>query len=251
MGVQAEIWSFLIDILPDFLRDYGPLISPTLTVPVTGWIAWTAFRTNAAVNLRNKRIDVIMGCNSRYDELSRTKAHVTNEAIALSSLIDGPEKEEKHREIEAAVNLYYKRFWGLQSDQIDYWLAGYVDPETLISWFMSTIDTVHTPDEAWTAYPSAKKAGWKEVRLFHQVTNFRLFQIAEEITKYKYKKMGQSARYASILIKFEQIENEERIIIDILGANNHERFSMPMLLPALPDNVVEAHARITIPREDH
>ena len=90
---------------------------------LTALVAWMALRTNAAVNIRNKRIDVILHCNARYDELYKLRNEI--------------DKEDNIKKKQYLLDSYFRRYWGLQSDQIDYWLAGYVDPETMASWIAS------------------------------------------------------------------------------------------------------------------
>lgn len=87
---------------------------------ITAGIAWIALRTNAAVNIRNKRMDVILHCNNRYDDLYKLRHEIEKDGAGSDQILS-----------------YFRRYWGLQSDQIDYWLAGYIDPETMASWVVS------------------------------------------------------------------------------------------------------------------
>lgn len=76
------------------------------------------------INRRNKRADTIIHCNNRYDELYKLRISIRE--------MSGDARAN-------AVRAYYARFWGLKSDQFDYWLAGLVDIHTFFDWYASTL----------------------------------------------------------------------------------------------------------------
>lgn len=189
-----------------------PAAIATLTVGgLASAVAGYGLHTSASVNLRNKRIDVISTCNARYDALAQAKTNI------IKSIVDtGNEGRELPASIRYEIELYHRRYWGLKSDQIDYWLAGYVDPETLISWFMSTIDTVYRPVAVWGDHAETAKGGWPGVAAFHATTNERLFQIVEAILVDDVTSMKPDRQYAYLFHLFSAIENAEKPLINML-----------------------------------
>lgn len=71
-------------------------------------------------------LDTIIHCNTRYSDLYRLKISASNES---------PSPGERERQKDHEV--YFRQYWGLKSDQFDYWLAGFVDHDTFFSWFYS------------------------------------------------------------------------------------------------------------------
>ncbi len=70
-------------------------------------------------SLLNRTMQTILHCNLRYHDLEKER---------LSFL----------RQIEeATAHQYATRYWSLKSDQFDYWLAGFVDPDSFVTWFSS------------------------------------------------------------------------------------------------------------------
>ncbi len=102
------------------LVKYAPLITAPIFL-ASALVALFAVRVNVMVNIRNKRADTILHCNNRYDELYKFKLEV------------------KESEDEDRVHAYYARYWGLKSDEFDYWLAGLVDIETFTNWLFVTV----------------------------------------------------------------------------------------------------------------
>lgn len=201
-------------------------------------ISFRSLHTSAAVNLRNKRADIISGCNSRYDSLAITKAVIAEKLskILEEHPIHSEQRVKDLKPIQREIELYHRRYWGLKSDQIDYWLAGYVDPETLISWFMSTIDTVHEKGTSWTTH-GEPSGGWDSVKLFHQTTNKRLYQIIECILSESVASMKPAHRYAYLFHLFKIIENAESQLIGLLKRNSRNRLTMDDFQPSLTPEV--------------
>lgn len=220
----------------------GSLIVPTVSLvaaSIAAFIAVVGLRIGAAVNLRNKRVDVISGCNQRYDALAQTKTAIIRSITSLNSLHpkERRKRADERRSIRQEIDLYHRRFWGLKSDQIDYWLAGYVDPETLISWFMSTIETIQNPVELWRDFDETAYGGWKAVMNFHRTTNPRLFQVVKSIAHPRFRNMHPNMRYAHLFKLFQSIESEERPLIAMLTRNNHRRLSMQRFKAKLPREI--------------
>src|SRR4051812_1290160 len=82
------------------------------------------------INRKNKIADVVVHCMSRYDQIAQQKADIEAKYTG---------KCGERLEAEKQWFLYHRRYWGLKSDQFDYWLSGLIDCETISSWFNSVL----------------------------------------------------------------------------------------------------------------
>ncbi|WCT74281.1 hypothetical protein PQ455_03370 [Sphingomonas naphthae] len=176
----------------------------------------------------------------RYDELYKIKISIVKDISAFKKMPPtSKDISSTKARIELEIESYHRRYWGLKSDQIDYWLAGYVDPETLISWFMSTIDFVHDATPGWTFGDITKLGGWESVRDFHETTNHRMFEIGEEISRINYKNMNSKEKYGKLFNKFNVIEHDEPSLIRMLSRNTHRRLTMKLFYERLQSSTKE------------
>lgn len=219
--IDGLIW----EILAKFPAPLFTLVAAILASS----IAVITLRTHAAVNLRNKRADVIMHCNVRYDELYKLR-------VQLESADREPEEYE--------VKSYFRRYWGLKSDQLDYWLAGYVDPETLTSWFMSTLDALlpSNGDPPPTVGGITYAENWNIIHKEHDAINPRLVQIVAE-SLHLVLVPARLDRYARLLILLKGIEKNERKLIRQLSRNNHKRVYISAFAGTLLEPMRSAYRR--------
>lgn len=130
-----------------------------------------ALQNNTNVNLRSKRADAIMHCNSRYHELYDLRIRA-EDAINSGNIDD-------------SVKTYYGRFWGLKSDQFDYWLADLVDIETFCNWSYQTAKSFYLSFKRETKDGTTSFSfdrGWIEIgRLDHVVTNEWFYELTEAL----------------------------------------------------------------------
>ena len=209
--------------IPEWFERFGTASVAFFAALVTALVAIRSFRTNAAVNLRNKRADVIMHCNNRYDELYKLR-------VQLEHTEDSDMKDYE-------VKSYFRRYWGLKSDQLDYWFAGFVDPETLSSWFMSTIDAL-SKDKKTKKLPSVGGItyikSWENIQSEHDAINPRLVQIMVALPSIS-SINDRKERYMQLLTLLEHIERLEARLISRLSRDNHKR----MMMSELYDTLVE------------
>jgi hypothetical protein len=144
------------------LATFASLASPFILV-ASVLIAARAIRQNIDINRRNKRADVIAHCNNRYAELFKLKIDIYRDIGNLDGDLSTRRCIDRlsipdwlARKIEA----YYAQYWGLKSDQFDYWLSGWIDVETFFSWFYSALRRFH---ENECLGHMNFKAGWQEV----------------------------------------------------------------------------------------
>ncbi|TRW17719.1 hypothetical protein [Glacieibacterium frigidum] len=69
----------------------------------------------------NRIIQTVIHCNERYSEIdvARTMPFQISEETSTTQM------------------QFFSRYWGLKSDQFDYWLAGFVDHDAFTTWMMS------------------------------------------------------------------------------------------------------------------
>jgi hypothetical protein len=140
------------------LANYSSAFVATVAAVIATFAIWH----NISINRRNKRIDIIAGCNARYDTLYD---------LRLKLIDDIKPKRD--------IASYYGRYWGLKSDQFDYWLAGFVDVETFTDWCFMTVKAFSDNKSLLAGDPREGPPqslsfdwGWIEVGLAdHQVTN--------------------------------------------------------------------------------
>jgi hypothetical protein len=214
------------------------LIGGIIGALVTGTIAWIALRTNAAVNIRNKRVDVIIHCNMRYDELYKLRLEI--EDVRRPAEVSDSDHETFR---QGRIKSYFRRYWGLKSDQLDYWLAGYVDPETLSSWFMSTSDALAEggPEIGGVGY----RQHLDEMKTSHKIVNQRLIEIVDFMIDYIGYITEKSEKYAVILQYIRLIENEEKALIAKLARNDHSRLHVSEFSRTLRDDYLAVYEKLS------
>jgi hypothetical protein len=125
----------------------NPGFIATVLAAVLGlFVAGFTVRRTALINLRNKRVDVAIHCNTRYDQTHAEKIRI---------------KSQKATRQEAYA--YYARFWGLKSDQFDYWLADVVDIETFSNWCFMTMKSFSEERSEQDAAEFGFRWGWLKV----------------------------------------------------------------------------------------
>jgi hypothetical protein len=75
----------------------------------------------------SRNLEALLYCQSAYKSV---------EAIRLAYLYENNEEKRISAQNQEASLL--RSFWTLKSDQFDYWLSGYIDYDTFLSWSIST-----------------------------------------------------------------------------------------------------------------
>lgn len=183
----------------DNLTLFGQIIAPFVYL-LSAIYAVKAVKTsqgsakeNIAINRRNKRADAIMHCNSRYDELQKLK-------ISIADLRGQAQK--------TAVVSYYARYWGLKSDEFDYWLAGLIDIETFCNWNALTLKAFKANAElAKGDRDSDFIRGWAELgKQDNAVPNPWFSEFTEELLKISADDGLTSAGFDEMLNVIEVVE---------------------------------------------
>lgn len=219
---HAPLISLISSIYHDLNVRLDGLPGALVAAVVTGTIAVIAFQTNAAVNIRNKRMDVVIHCNARYDDLYKLRHDI-----------------DKEDNIDVKIHLvrsYFRRYWGLQSDQIDYWLAGYVDPETMASWVVSLTSSLKNKDIGDEYYRLSYEESWDEqMREVHRVANERLTETVDFSRLFLAPIVDPKRQFSATLQYLRIVEANERSLIKRLSRDHHRRMNIDDLAITIRD----------------
>jgi hypothetical protein len=151
----------------------------------------------AKINRKNKIADVVMHCMARYDAIAQDKAKIKT-------------REE--------VLYYFRRYYGLKSDQFDYWLSGLIDAENILSWFYSIIRAFETNKtvsylSGTTQEKITFSEGWELVRDAHLAQDTTFVNTIEKLREIAKTPLGPKEKFDQLLDLFITIEEEERFFI--------------------------------------
>ncbi|MBU1293098.1 hypothetical protein KJ819_03495 [Patescibacteria group bacterium] len=164
---------------------------------VTLILAYFAGHAAAKINRKNKIADVVMHCIDRYDAIARDKALIEN-------------KYQAHG--------YYRRYFGLKSDQFDYWLSGLIDAENISSWLYSLLNSfeqgkrvhyVENGEEKWMTFHE----GWEKSKTSHDAPNIVFVRVIERIQELSRAPMDTRSKYYELISLLCTVEKAERDVI--------------------------------------
>lgn len=232
MNLLADTWTALMAELPAAIALARALFAD-LTDPIMWFVAHAhyflpllaaifAAAFAYRVNVRNKRFDVILSCNTRYDVLYQDRVSINDEA--------GPQSLQ--------VKQYFRRYWGLKSDQLEYWLAGGVDPQTFANWFHSTI----------RSFSNISRVGglsyiesWQVEKLDLDIANSSFVDFVDHLLRISQSGMSPDTKYASLLVAMDSIERRERrfntYLFDGVPPWVRGRLTVKKLIPMLTADV--------------
>lgn len=227
-----------IKYIENFATDHQPLmpvIGALLGAAITGFIAWLSLRTNAAVNIRNKRMDTILKCSDRYNALYEMRKVIEKDPGV--AVCETDQQNNKFFYVDPSsheVKTYYRIFWGLKSDQLDYWLAGYIDAETLASWVISTVENLEYVGNYDQSSPGIRlRDSLEEMRMLHGTVNKNLVDLIDFCFDFVVPIGNPATRYAAVLNYLRILERNERSFIRLLARNNFQRASVAAIAPTM------------------
>ncbi|MFN3856583.1 MAG: hypothetical protein ACK4RV_02460 [Caulobacter sp.] len=179
------------------------------------------------VNIRNKRFDVILSCNARYDTLYQDRLKIRSNA----------------HEDSAEVAQYFRRYWGLKSDQLDYWLAGGVDPQTFANWFHSTLVAFRGDSRVGLL---SYRASWHEERGNQEAVNASFVDFVDAISAIGRDEMRDSQQqYAALLFQMHRVETKEKVfnryMFDAVPIPVRGRLTVRRLVRTLPETIQDLY----------
>jgi len=182
------------------------------------------------VNIRNKRFDVILSCNARYDTLYQDR-------LKIGANSDVGSDDVAH---------YFRRYWGLKSDQFDYWLAGGVDPQTFANWFHSTLVAFRSGNSVG---PLSYNDSWMAERDNQKAINPSLVAFVDAVAAIAVDKTrNPKQQYADLLFQMHRIETKEKVfnryMFDAVPIFVRGRLTVRRLVRTLPEAIQDRYWRL-------
>lgn len=184
-----------------------------------------AIELSVETGVENQRSAAILNFSARYDELYRFRWEA---GLASVKSARNP-KDRDSREV------YFRRYWGLQADQFNHWLMGYVDPDTLINWLLSVTHHL-TSEEKVGGLPFSE--GWGLVRDQHKVTNHHLYTFVQETLERGARERHTPVQIHALIILFlRDVEAIEADYIARMSANHPNRVTINEYVKTIRDEL--------------
>ncbi len=172
------------------------LIVSMVTLTRTAWI-----------EMRNKRIEVLIHCIARYETLSRDFPDQKSENPAYKNAESKVQNAvQSPTETANAQASYFRRLWAIKKEQVDFWIAGYVDPSDIFSWLMTDVD-YFSENTNLKITSREYKQGWEEVKKHHGLMDDDFIEIVENLQKIAIHP-DRSSQQRELFMMLERIENQ-------------------------------------------
>ena len=180
----------LVDILSSDAFKNGISIITLILAYFGGYAA-------AKINRKNKIADVVMHCINRYDAISRDRGMITTEDQAYG---------------------YFRRYFGLKSDQFDYWLSGLVDAENISSWFYSILNSFEQEKHVQYIENGVMRnitfeEGWHISKSSHDAPNAAFVRVVERIRELAKTNIDRKEKYYYLIELLRATEAAEQDFI--------------------------------------
>lgn len=98
---------------------------------------------------QTRNLQTLLHCGTRYQFIEETRLKFRYAPRSLRFQFAG------------RAGALYRNYWTLKSDQLDYWLSGYVDHDSFLTWNMSTLrHLMKNDDEDLPFFVYSLAAGW-------------------------------------------------------------------------------------------
>jgi hypothetical protein len=193
--------------------------------------------------VENQRSAAILNFSTRYDELYRFRWEIYS--VIGMDLAGDQEKSDTGKmatqrykdEFLEGGHVFFRRYWGLQADQINHWLVGYVDPDTLLNWLQAVVHHLNSSDRIGTL---SYKEGWDQVSDHHRVVNRILYEFVEIMKKWPASEKTSDKLYAKMILFLLEIETNEDDFIRRMSANYENRVTVEIYITTLREDLREA-----------
>ncbi len=185
--------------LDDFLKFTSFLTGLTSLIAI--YIGIKSIREQEKTESLSRNLDVIFECQKNYRAAEAPR-------LARKFPKNGdPILELSITEIES----FYRNYWSIKSDQFDFWLSGYVDYDTFMTWNTSTVrHFIQAPEVKF--FGADFLEGWiKYGRPYHVALN-PLFVGFTDILEYQFRGRREGER-DNRKVDFKVIEK----LLDIIG----------------------------------
>jgi len=169
--------------------------------------------------VRNKRMDVLIHCIHRYEELTSKRP-----------------KFNPHGPLSPEEKAYFRRLWAIKREQIDFWIDGFVEPGALLSWFMGDVDYFSGRNAA-TITRTRYRLGWADVRDSHGFINDEFKSLIDAIANRvaHWDHLNDRKRQEALLFcLLQRLERRERKSIKRRRGNGMGRIWFKELRGTLP-----------------
>ena len=234
----AQMFPDLLKFASEIIAQLDEHESLRYALPVAAALAAAAWAYR--VNIRNKRFDVILNCNNRYDILYQDRILI-------------PKNLSKEN---PKVKQYYRRYWGLKGDQLDYWLSGGVDPQTFSNWFHSTLKAFSNGSSVGKlSYIDA----WMAERQNQETINKSLVKFVDAILDIATKSINDNQKnqehnaqmhYVELLFQMHKVESGEtafnKYMFDAVPRMVRGRLTVRSLVRTLPHTLQSRYWELEI-----
>ncbi|MDH7975666.1 hypothetical protein QH494_26065 [Sphingomonas sp. AR_OL41] len=165
----------------------------------------------ARINRKNKIADVVVHCMARYDQIAQQKAD--NERKYGITYDESGKITCNTPDYEGYVEqnyLYHRRYWGLKSDQFDYWLSGLIDCETISSWFFAVLQNF----EKDTLHDNCFLTNWVKIRKDHIPHNMSFVHLVDGIFDLSNMKRNNYRKHLGVAFLLRDMERREAHFIE-------------------------------------
>jgi len=183
----------MLSVLAVQVSSFVQMVFPVGTLVVAIAVGYSA----AKINRKNKMADVAMHCINRYDVIAHDRSGVSSR--------------------EQAFN-YYRRYFGLKSDQFDYWLSGLIDAENMASWSYATLNSFELEKHICFMKEGKEECvtfseGWEESLTLHEAPNATFVRVMEKIRDIAHMNLSRKEKYYRLIALLETTERVERDFI--------------------------------------
>tara|TARA_R110000824_G_scaffold401771_1_gene615724 strand:- start:403269 stop:403940 length:672 start_codon:yes stop_codon:yes gene_type:complete len=180
-------------VLFEQFSSFIQMVFPLATLATAIAVGYSA----AKINRKNKMTDVAIHCINRYDVIAHDRSSISSREEALN---------------------YYRRYFGLKSDQFDYWLSGLIDAENMASWSYATLNSFELEKHVSFNYEGREEfvtfsEGWEESLTLHEAPNATFVRVMERIQEIAHMKLSRKEKYAKLIELLEITERVERDFI--------------------------------------
>jgi hypothetical protein len=155
--VPPKFWDTMLSNLADGDPAAVAQVAAVLLLVPTIPFAWRGLRENRRTTYLSTRASVIQHCALRYDDLYKERSSLSAE-IKTGKLENG----------DPRIEFWFRRFWGLKSDQVDFYLADWIDVDTMRSWMFSNCETMRNDTRLGVM---RARESWIQLRGYQEAAN--------------------------------------------------------------------------------
>lgn len=125
------------------------------------WLSAAFIYASARFSLRNKQLDMVLHCHSRFDELQKERLRLqlaVLRAKARATDVEAPLSAD----VVSQVAMFFDRFWSLQFDEFIAWHGGYLPTAMYQHWLFARWRELQHPSSEWTFGKDNMKSSFEQ-----------------------------------------------------------------------------------------